>query len=70
MKKIQNLIDNFSGELYNACYDFLQQGEKDSEAFEYVCKNFKEEPKNGTIKATDYFSKEELNNMNHCMEKQ
>lgn len=60
MDEIKRLLDNFTGEIYNLCYEILITSENQVAAFEYVCKNLFEYPKNGTIQVKEYFSEEEL----------
>ena len=60
MEELKKLLDNFSGEIYNLCYEVLVANIDQMAAFEYVCKNLFEYPKNGTIQIKEYFSEDEL----------
>mgnify|MGYP004631761855 CR=1 FL=1 len=60
MNKVERILHDFSGEIYNLCYELLDMTDTPADVFEYTCKNFKEKPKNGTIQIADYFSKEEI----------
>lgn len=60
MDEIKNLLENFSGEVYDLCYEILSISEDQATAFEYVCKNLIKYPENGTIQIAEYFSEDEL----------
>lgn len=60
MEEIKNLMDNFKGETYDFCFEILKRYGERPEIFEYVCKNYKRKPKNGTIPVDQYFSKTEI----------
>lgn len=60
MEKIRELLDNFSGEIYDLCFEILKNFGDDSKVFEYVCKNFTHPPENETVVITKHFSKSEI----------
>lgn len=59
MNKIKNLIDNFSGEVCDLCFEILKIAPNKEEAFEFTCKNFLGKTEKGTIEIQKYFTKEE-----------
>lgn len=60
MEELKKLLKNFNGEVYNLCYEILVASKDQVAAFEYVCKNLLEYPKNGTIQVKEYFSEVEF----------
>ena len=60
MDELKRLLDNFIGEVYNLCYEIIVDSKDQVAAFEYVCKNLLEYPKNGTIHIKEYFSEDEF----------
>lgn len=60
MDKIKNLIDNFKGEIYDLCFEILNNTSDQCAAFEYTCKNLLQKPEKGTIDIQKNFSKEEI----------
>lgn len=60
MEEIRKLLNNFSGEIYDLCFEILKSFGDDSKVFEYVCKNFTHPPENKTSVITKYFSKSEI----------
>ena len=59
MEKISEKINNFNGELYDLCYELLEE-EDIASVFEYVCKNFSGVTKSKEPAAQLYFSKAEI----------
>ena len=62
MDELKKLLENFTGEIYDLCYEVLSISEQQDEAFEYVCKNLLKYPENGTIQIKEHFSKDEVEN--------
>ena len=60
MNQTQYLIDNFNGELYDLCYEILDNEKDEAKIFEFVCVNFKKVPKDGTLSLKAYFTKSEI----------
>lgn len=60
MKNINDLLLDFTGKLYDLCLEILKQFGETSDVFEYVCKNYKAPPENGTIQIEEYFDEAEI----------
>ena len=61
MKEIKNIIENFEGNIYDLCYELLNNHENHSKIFEYVCLNLLELPKNPSLQIKQYFTDDEIN---------
>lgn len=61
MEKIKEILDNFSGEIYDMCFELLNNFGDDAEVFEFVCKTFTKVPVKGTIAMSAHFTKSEIN---------
>lgn len=60
MKRYEELVKNYNGEVYDLCYELLNEGGDDAEIFEYACKNFGIEPSSKQLQLKEHFSKEEI----------
>lgn len=59
MEKIMELVNNFDGEIYDLCYELLNDGESVA-IFECVCKNFSMRTKERSIVIESHFSDTEI----------
>ncbi len=60
MKEIKELLDSFSGKVYNLCFEILSCSKDDATVFEFVCKNFRTRQKEETREIEEYFSENEI----------
>lgn len=60
MDTINELMNSFSGETYNLCFQLLSNSLDKEKVFEYVCKNYSGRPEHGTVIIDDFFSKDEI----------
>lgn len=59
-KKIEQLIKNYDGEIYDLCYKIIVESEDFEKDFQYVCENFELKNKQKTIKIEEYFQETEI----------
>lgn len=60
MKNLNELLTNFTGEIYDLCFEILKLFGDDINVFEFVCKTFTNRPQNGTIAIENHFSRDEI----------
>lgn len=60
MENINNLIMNFSGNIYDLCFYVLKESENKAETFELVCKELLRKPSDGDIEIPQYFTEDEI----------
>lgn len=59
MEKVKEIVNNFDGEIYDLCYELLDDGES-ATVFEYVCKCFSMRNKEKSIVIKSHFSETEI----------
>jgi len=60
MTNIKELVKVFDGELYDLCYQLVNDNENMEDIFQYACENLLAPPENKTIKIKSYFSPAEI----------